>query len=132
MNVKNNVLVTGRIAHDLELKVTENGRKVLNFNVAVDDGTKEKPHVTYLPCEAWEGTAEVIGKYFGKGDQIIIGGRLVNRKVIDRGENRYRININVESFEFGAKKRKEEAPKAKTTFTYDDVDTSIGDEDFPW
>lgn len=131
MNVKNNFLGTGRIAHDLEVKITESGRRVLNFNIAIDDGTKEKPHVTYLPCEAWEGTADTIAKYFGKGDQIIIGGRLATRKVIDRGENRYRVNIAVESFEFGAKKKKEEN-KAVNSFTRDDVGASFDDEDYPW
>lgn len=126
MTVKNNWVGTGRIANDLELRVTESGKKVLSFNVAIDDGTKDKPHTTFLPMEAWEGTAEVISKHFAKGDQIILGGRLGVRKVVDRGENRYSVRVVVDSFEWGQKKKKES--EAKKDIYPDDVNSF----DYPW
>lgn len=132
MNVRNNFLGTGRIANDMEIRSTESGRHVVNFNLAIGDGTKEKPHTTFIPCEAWEGTADTIAKYFKKGDQIIIGGRLITRKVVDRGENRYRVAVSVESFEFGQKK-KEETKEAVTSYRRNDIDTDpYIDDDQPW
>ena len=134
MNVKNTWIGTGRIANDLEIKVTESGKKVLNFNVAIDDGTKEKPHATFVPVEAWENLAETIEKYFKKGDQIIAGGRVAVRKVIDRGENRYSVRIILESFEWGAKKREENKQENSYKINYDPNELANegfgGDE--PW
>lgn len=128
MNVKNSFIGTGRITKDLEVKVTQTGKHVLNFDIAIDDGTKDNPHTTYIPCEIWEGGADIIAKYFQKGDQIIVGGKLVNRKIIDRGENRYRTNVVVDSWEWGAKKKREEPTEAKKEYTFDDVK----DLDEPW
>ena len=31
-------------------------------------------------CKAWRGTAEMISKYFGKGKEIVVQGRLVTEK----------------------------------------------------
>jgi len=131
MNIKNSWIGVGRIAQDLEIRVTETGKKVLNFNVAIDDGTKEKPHTSFIPVEAWERTAEVINDYFKKGDQIILGGRLVVRQTIDRGEKRNKLSVVLESFEWGAKKKEtneekkeKEVDEYKTTFYPDDMDTS--------
>jgi len=126
MTIKNSWIGVGRIAHDLEIRITESGKKVLNFNIAVDDGTKEKPHTSFIPIEAWERTAEVIHDYFKKGDQIIVGGRLAVRTTDDRGEKRNRISVVLESFEWGAKKREE---KKETNA----VDTMyVDDMDVPW
>lgn len=124
MGVKNNWTGVGRVVNDLELRVTESGKKVLNFNIAINDGTKEKPHTTFIPLEAWEGTGETISKYFNKGDQIIVGGRIVVRKYDDRGENRNKISIVVESFEWGEKKR-EQPTKSVSNLEFTE-------DDFPW
>ena len=128
MNVKNSWLGVGRIANDLEIKVTESGKKVLNFSIAVDDGTKEKPHATFIPVEAWENVADVIGRYFKKGDQIIAGGRLSVRSTTDEnGKKRNYVRVILESFEWGAKKREPEEKKAvSTVYTNDIVDEA------PW
>lgn len=131
MNVNNTWIGTGRITKDLELKVTQSGKKVLNFNIAIDDGTKENPHTTFIPIEAWERIAETIAKHFGKGDQIIVGCRLVNKKVEDRGETRYKLSPVVESFEWGAKKEKKETSPVNN-YTADDINDFPSDKDFPW
>lgn len=121
MSVKNSWIGVGRITNDLEVRVTESGKKVLNFNIAINDGTKENPHTTYVTLEAWENIAETISKYFNKGDQIIVSGRLVVRKYVDRGENRNKTSVVVESFEWGEKKRNENNENAKSQFYPDDV-----------
>lgn len=124
MKISNLWVGVGRIANELELKMTETGKRVLNFSLAINDGTKENPHTTYIPIEAWENMAENIAKYFHKGDQIILNGRLVVRKYNDRGENRNKISIAIESFEFGEKKREEkknEYTSPKTTIYQGDT-----------
>ena len=107
MNVKNIWIGNGRICNDLELKMTETGKRVVNFSIAINDGTKERPHTTVIPVEAWENTADVITRYFHKGDQIIVSGRLIVRSYDDRGEKRNKISVSVESFDWGEKKKEE-------------------------
>jgi len=127
MNVKNNWIGVGRITNDLELRVTESGKKVLNFSIAIDDGSKEKPHTSFIPVEAWERTADVIHDYFKKGDQIIVGGRLVVRQTTDRNEKRNKLSVVLESFEWGAKKKEENKKETNA------VDTMYMDDmDVPW
>lgn len=118
MNIKNCWLGVGRISNDLELKVTESGKKVVNFGLAINDGMKDNPHTTFVPIEAWDNVAETITKYFHKGDQIIIGGRVVVRKVDDRGENRNKVSVVVDNFEWGEKKKNESI--------------EVTNDDFPW
>lgn len=107
MNVKNIWIGSGRICNDIELKVTETGKKVIGFSIAINDGTKERPHTTFIPIEAWENAAETISKYFRKGDQIFVSGRLNVRQYDDRGEKRNKISVVLESFDFGQKKAEE-------------------------
>ena len=127
MNLKNCWIGIGRIANDLEIKVTSSGKKVLNISLAIDDGTKDYPHTTFLQLEAWEKMAEIIERYFNKGDEIITSGRLVVRKTEDRGEKRNRTSIVLESFEWGRKKKeKTEEPKQETETYY------ANDDDFPF
>ena len=128
--IKNNWFGVGRITNDLELKVTQSGKKVLNFDIAIDDGTRERPHTTFLPMEAWERTAEIISSYFHKGDQIILSGHLGVKKYVDRGENRYRLSVVIESFEWGAKKREENKEDFAPRQTYTPNDVS--GFDYPW
>lgn len=123
MNVKNSWIGVGRITNDLEIRVTESGKKVLNFSIAINDGTKENPHTTFVNLEAWENMAETISRYFNKGDQIILSGRLVVRKYVDRGENRNKTSVVIESFEWGEKKKEnnEINNNSKEQFYPDDV-----------
>lgn len=107
MNVKNLWVGNGRICNDLELKMTETGKRVVNFSIAINDGTKERPHTTFIPVEAWENIADVISRYFRKGDQIILSGRLIVRSYDDRGEKRNKISVSIESFDWGEKKKEE-------------------------
>lgn len=127
MTIKNSWIGVGRISQDLELRVTESGKKVLNFNVAVDDGTKEKPHTTFVPIEAWERTAEVISEHFKKGDQIIVGGRLAVRQTVDRGEKRNKMSVVLESFEWGQKKKETNNVNAVENVYLDDIDAPWAD-----
>ena len=73
----NNVSIMGRITKDTELKTTPTGRNVVQFTVAVDRG---KDATDFIPCVAWEKTAEFIHAYFGRGNMIAIEGRIQTRE----------------------------------------------------
>ena len=55
----------------------------------------------FFECVAWRGTAENICKYFHKGDGIGIIGSLQTDTFQDKeGNNRKKVQIQVDSFEF--------------------------------
>lgn len=85
MNIKNNVTLIGRIGNQIELKSNQDFI-FLNFSIAIDDSyfnkeTQEKVERTqWINCVAKGKTAEHISKFYAKGNQIAINGKLTSRK----------------------------------------------------
>ena len=73
----NSVVIQGRLARDPEIKTTQSGSAVANFTVCWSDKYKETETKLFLPCKAWRGTAEFVGKYFRKGQEVAVDGRLI-------------------------------------------------------
>lgn len=73
----NVISVIGRFVSDPELKSTNTGKAVTSFTIANDQG-KDRP-ANFIDCVAWEKSAELITKYFHKGDLIGITGKLTTR-----------------------------------------------------
>lgn len=108
----NNVCIMGRLTRDAELRATQTGKSVASFTIAVDSGYGEKKTANFIPCVAWEKTAEFISKYFGKGDMIAITGELRSRSYEKDGQKRTVVEILVSNVDFcGGKKESSSAPK---------------------
>lgn len=106
----NNCCIIGRITKDIEVKKTNSGKSVCGFSVAVQ---RDKENADFIPCKAWEGTADNLGKYFHKGDLIGISGVLSTRTYEDNGEKRFVMEVLVSRFDFVNSKKtetKQEAP----------------------
>jgi single-strand DNA-binding protein len=103
----NKVTIAGRLTRDPELRTLPKGTPVCQFGVAVnrtwkgDDGQK-KEEVTFLDCEAWSKTAEIIAKHFSKGREIYIEGRIKIDQFDDKttGQKRSKMKVVLESFQF--------------------------------
>ncbi len=100
----NRVVMQGRLVADPELRHTQSGVAVTTMRVAVDrnyknaDGEKESDFFT---CTAWRGTAEFAEKFFHKGEQILVEGKLQNNQYTDKdGNNRISTQIMVDSVFF--------------------------------
>ena len=89
----NFIVIMGRLTRDPEIRRTASGTAVANFSVAVDrdftsqDGSRE---TDFIDCVAWKHTAEFVGKYFSKGKQIAVKGRLQIRSWEDKDGNKRR------------------------------------------
>ena len=89
----NFIVIMGRLTRDPEIRRTASGTAVANFSVAVDrdfpsqDGSRE---TDFIDCVAWKQTAEFLGKYFSKGKQIVVKGRLQIRSWTDKDRNKRR------------------------------------------
>lgn len=68
----------GRLTYDVKIETVGNeNKKVLNNRLAI---RTSKNQTTFIDIVAWEGTAELIGKHFKKGYEILFQGKLINKK----------------------------------------------------
>lgn len=84
----NKVILQGRLTDNPELKHTKNEKAVTSFSIAVEDNRKtgDERIVNFFRIEAWGASAEFICKYFEKGQQIIVDGRLTTKSYTDKND----------------------------------------------
>lgn len=96
----NNVIISGRLTADPELKYTPNNTPVCTFIVAVDRPTKDD--VADFPVVvAWRQTAEFVSKYLSKGRKVMIRGEIRTCNYEDKdGNKRKATEIQADRVEF--------------------------------
>ena len=110
VSLRNNVNLIGRISNDLELRKTNSDIPVCNFTIAVDrPGTNKDNKITdFFDCVIWRQGAEAVCKCLHKGDPIGIHGSIQTDKYKDKdGNERKKIEIQVDSFEFMPTRKQE-------------------------
>lgn len=108
----NKFIFLGRISKDLEVRNTTNGTQVTVFDIAVNrqlKGTDGERQVDFFHITSFGKMAEFISKYFSKGQQILIEGRLQNRTWEDQtGAKRYATDYIAEHAEFAGSKQEKQ------------------------
>lgn len=84
----NRVEYQGRFVRDPEVRETQSGVKFCQFTIAWSEKYKENETRCFLRCTAWRATAEMIGKYFQKGKECIVEGRLQTDEYNDKDGNK--------------------------------------------
>lgn len=104
----NRMILQGRLTHDPELRRTKSDTAVCSFTVAWNESYKDDGRILYMPCTAWNGTAEFISKYFSKGFQILVEGDLSTRRWVDKdGNNRSNIEMRIMQVHFCDRRKNE-------------------------
>ena len=100
-------MLMGNLTRDIEIRHTSGNTAVGNFGIAVNrkyktQGGDQREEVTFVDCEAWGRTAEVMSQYLSKGRSVFIEGRLKLDQWEDRngGGKRSKLSVVVESFQF--------------------------------
>ena len=94
-SLKNRVTLIGNLGQDPETKTTETGKKVTHFTLATKDGYKNADgqkvsETTWHNIVAWNGLADIAGKYLKKGREVAVEGRIVYRNYEDKkGATKY-------------------------------------------
>jgi single-strand DNA-binding protein len=103
----NRVLLMGNLTRDVELKYTPSNQAVANIGVAVNrryrtSEGEQREETTFVDCEAWGRTAEVMIQYLSKGRPVFIEGRLKLDQWEDResGKTRSKLRVVIENFQF--------------------------------
>ena len=117
----NRTILQGRLCADPEMRRTTNGTAVCSFRVAWSETIKDRETKLFLNCVAWQGTAEMICKYFRKGKELAVEGRLSTREYDDRDGNRRSVTeMTVDRVHFCGKNE-----DAQGTFTRADVKSQL-------
>ena len=126
----NKVILMGRLTKDPEIRYTQNNIPVASFTLAVNrrfakenDGVK----ADFFNVIAWNKTGEFVSKYFKKGQQIAVVGRLQNRNWDDQnGQKHYATDIIAEEVDFAGSKA--ENNTNNNTENADITDFTSGDD----
>lgn len=115
----NNIQIMGRLTAAPELKVTQGGVSVVSFSVAVPRKMK-KDQTDFFRCTAWRGTAELIEKWFGKGQMIALVGRMENNPYEKDGVKRDSWQVTVDDVYFCGKENAGEKQSAPASYPVED------------
>ena len=100
----NHLTLQARMVADPELKDTSSGTKVTNFRVAWSEKYKEKENKLFIECKVFGTQAEFVCKYFKKGQEIGLDGKLNTEEWETDGQKRSRIVMMVSNVHFCGKK----------------------------
>ena len=102
----NKVMLMGNLTRDVELKTTPGNQTVGNLGLAINrkwktpDG-EQREETTFVDCEAWGKTAEILAKYLSKGRPVYLEGRLKLDQWEDKdGQKRSKMRVVIEEFQF--------------------------------
>ena len=110
----NKVILMGRLTRDPEVRYTQsNNTMVTNFNLAVNRRfTKpgEERQADFISVIAWSKLGEFCSKYFKKGQQVGIIGRIQTRNWEDeQGQKRYATEVVAEEAYFADSKKDDDS-----------------------
>lgn len=100
----NKVFLMGNLTRDVELRAAGSSQVAkiglaVNRNWTGQDGQKHE-EVTFVDCEAWGKTAEVMAKYLAKGRPVFIEGRLKLDQWEKDGQKHSKLKVVVDTFQF--------------------------------
>lgn len=98
-NVKNKVQLIGNLGNAPEVKVLDGGKKLARISLATNETYKNSKGEKITETQwhnviAWDKAAEIVEKYFTKGLEVLVEGKLVNRSYTDKeGIKRYATEV---------------------------------------
>ena len=137
----NKVVLMGRLTKDPEVRYTQSSNTlVANFNLAVNRRfvkQGEERQADFISVIAWSKTGEFCSKYFKKGQQVGIIGRIQTRNwEDDQGQKHYVTEVVAEEAYFADSKKENGAfdPFANNNFgTVNESDFEItSNDDLPF
>lgn len=101
----NKVFLMGNLTRDIEVRQA-GASNVAKLGLAINrvfktSSGEKREETTFVDCEAWGGTGEVMARYLSKGSPVFVEGRLkLDQWQDQQGNNRSKLKVVVESFEF--------------------------------
>jgi len=106
----NRVILVGYLSRDPELRYTPNGMPVANLGLAVNSRFKQngevKEETLFIDIVSFGATAENCNQYLGKGDPVLVEGRLRERRWEYEGQQKRKIEVLANNIRFLPRKEK--------------------------
>ena len=117
----NKVILMGRLTRDPEVRYTQtNNTLVASFSLAINRRfvrQGEERQADFINIVAWSKTGEFVSKYFKKGQQVAIVGRIQTRTWDDeQGQKHYVTEVVAEEAYFADSKRDGDVSDFGNTF----------------
>lgn len=130
----NKVILMGRLTKDPEVRYTQtNNTLVASFALAVNRRfvrQGEERQADFINVVAWSKTGEFVSKYFKKGQQVAIVGRIQTRNWDDdQGQKHYITEVVAEEAYFADSKR-DGMQNADMDTNFNTAATSNNDSEF--
>ena len=97
--LKNKVQLIGNLGNAPEVKTMDGGKKLARISLATNETYKNAKGEKVTETQwhnviAWDKKAEIVEKYFTKGLEVLIEGKLINRNYTDKdGIKRYTTEV---------------------------------------
>ncbi len=135
----NKVILVGRLGKDPEVRYSNNGNAITNFNLATSRVYKNKQgekvdETEWHRCVSFGRTAEVCGEYLHKGSLIYVEGRLQTRDWEDKdGNKRWTTEIIIDNMKMlGSKNDRGGSSEESSGNPFDKGPSDIPDDDVPF
>lgn len=137
----NKVILMGRLTRDPEVRYTQSDKPmaIARYSLAVNKRFKREgePDADFIPCVSMGKGGEFVEKYFKKGQQVSVVGRLQVRNWEDKdGNKRVTTEVVVEEQYFAESKNDSGAPSKKNQPADNNgfypIDEDIEDDDLPF
>lgn len=102
----NKVILVGNLGADPEVRYTQGGQAVCNFNVATNERWKDKTsgqpeeRTEWHRVVVWGKLAELCRDYLAKGRTVYLEGRLQTRKWEKDGQTKYTTEVVAQTVQF--------------------------------
>lgn len=135
----NNVVLTGRITKDPELRKTNDGTSVVSFSLAVPSLRKNEKGdnlTDFINCVAWKQSADFMAQYVKKGYLLCVSGSVQTRSYEKDGVNKTVTEVicsqveNMQPREYEKGEKKESKPTEQAPVENKVAD--INDDDLPF
>ena len=123
----NKFIGIGRLVKDPEIRYSQSGTAVANFNIAISSGYGEHKQTDFIPIVAFKNLAEIVGNNLKKGSQVLVEGRMQVRSYETQdGQKRYVTEVIAQNIEFMGSKKTNEPSIA------DDMGEVVPNEQIPF
>lgn len=107
----NRVIAMGNLTKAIEIRQTSTGVAVANFTLAVKREAKNKDgeyESDFINCIAFGNQADMMSKYFDKGNKVAIEGHIQSGSYEKEGKKVYTTDVVVEKIHFVESKQAQE------------------------
>ena len=102
----NKAILIGRLGNDPEVRLSQDGNKIVRLSLATSDSWKDKSTNERKEKTEWHrvvifsnGLAEIAEKYLKKGSKVYLEGQIQTRKFTDQaGVEKYTTEIVLQNF----------------------------------